>query len=100
MNKALNEIGKLRTEMKVGFIELENQMQAGNDDLKLTIQRTNDAMQQKLSATSQAMIATMEKFASRVESGFLAVEEALEADLHDLKSEIDSIKLRLDRANL
>jgi len=29
MNKALNEIGKLRNEMKVGFIEVENQMENG-----------------------------------------------------------------------
>lgn len=34
MDKAPNEIGKLRHEMKIGFIELENQIQSGNEKMK------------------------------------------------------------------
>ena len=89
MDKALNEIGRLRNEMKVGFIELENQLQSNNDSL-----------QKKIQETSQLTIEAMERFSKKVEVGFIAVEEALENDLGVIKKEIVDIKKRLDQGNL
>ncbi|MEM9329409.1 MAG: hypothetical protein AAGA85_27360 [Bacteroidota bacterium] len=89
MDKALNEIGKLRNEMKLGFIELENQIQNRNDQLVDQIQET-----------SKVTVATLQRFSQSVEKGFLAVESALDKDLVDLRSEIKGIKERLDKANI
>ncbi|MEQ8809859.1 MAG: hypothetical protein RIE59_12375 [Imperialibacter sp.] len=89
MDKALNEIGRLRNEMKVGFIELENQLQSNNDSL-----------QKKIQETSQLTIEAMERFSKKVEVGFIAVEEAVENDLGVIKKEIVDIKKRLDQGNL
>lgn len=89
MEKAFNEIGKLRNEMKVGFIELENQIQSSNESLR-----------QEMLRTSEATIKALSKFSQKVESGFLAIEEALDQDLKEIKSEISDIKKRLDDANI
>lgn len=68
MEKALNEIGKLRNEMKVGFIELENQMKVGNETIVRQMEQSN-----------QLFIQTLGKFSKKVETGFLAIEESLGA---------------------
>jgi len=81
MNKALNGGGKLRNEMRVGFIELENPVSANNDALK-----------KKMQETSALTIAAMHRFSKKVDAGFLAVEDALEKDLSDTSEEISSIK--------
>jgi len=70
MGKALNEIGKLRNEMKVGFIELENQIQASNDRLIEMIHKNNNMI-----------VKSMEKVANNIEKGFIAVEEAMQEDV-------------------
>lgn len=84
-DKALNEIGKLGNEMKTGFIEVENQL--------------NSSKEQMSGALNQ-VIQTMNRFSTNVEKGFLAIEEAMEEDVTDIKDEISSIKERLDRGNL
>jgi len=96
MDKSLNEIGKLRNEMRVGFIEVENQMRAGFSDLEEKLSET----EKQIKTVSETMSGTFEKFSQNVEKGFIAVEEALENDLNDLRSEIQSIKQRLNDANL
>ena len=72
MDKALDEIGKLRNEMKVGFIELENQMGSNTENV----------------------IDTMEKFSINVEKGFIAIEDALGQDLSEISKK--SIRSRKD----
>lgn len=89
MDKALNEIGMLRNEMKVGFIELENQIRASNDKIMETMRSTNYALMESIS-----------KIAGNIEKGFLAVEDAMEDDIKNIKEEIQDIKNRLDKANL
>jgi len=78
MDKALNEIGKLRNEMKVGCIEVKNQME--NMTTKI--------------------VGSLSKFSNTVEKGFIAIEEAIDEDMHDFQKEIENIKTRLDKANL
>lgn len=87
MNKVLSNVGKLRNEMRVGFMELENQLSANNDSL-----------QKKILETSSLTISAMDRFSKKVEAGFLAVE--LEKDLSDINDEIANIKKRLDDANI
>lgn len=89
MSKALNEIGKLRNEMKVGFIELENQIEASNEKMVELIQ-----------FNTKSIVSAMDKMASNMEKGFLAVEEAMQEDVDRIDSEISNIKKRLDDANL
>ncbi len=96
MDKALNEIGKLRHEMKIGFIELENQMQSGSDKMQVGLDKLRDEMKQ----SNELFIKTMDKFSKNVEAGFLAVEGAIEQDLKDIRSELSEIKKRLDQGNL
>lgn len=74
MDKALNEIGKLRNEMKIGFIEVKNQI--------------------------KSVVDTIDRFSQKVERGFVAIEDALDTVLAELKEEIDQIKKRLDDANI
>jgi len=103
MDKSLNEIGKLRNEMRVGFIEVENQMRAGFsgvEDRLSEVEKTIVETQKQIKTVSETMSGTFEKFSQNVEKGFIAVEEALENDLNDLRSEIQSIKQRLNDANL
>jgi len=45
-------------------------------------------------------VASLEKSSNNVEKGFLAVEGAMDEDVNDLKHEIESIKKRLDDANI
>lgn len=100
MDKALNEIGKLRNEMKIGFIELENQMQANDESLREEIKRTSEALQENIKRTSELTIGALDKFAQKVEAGFIAVEEALDDDISEIKKELLNIRKRLDDANL
>ncbi len=58
-------MGKLRNEMKAGFIELGNQMKSGNESIVQQMERSN-----------QLFIQTLEKFSKKVETGFLAIEES------------------------
>lgn len=100
MNKALNEIGKLRNEMKVGFIKLENQMKAGNESLQNqvgSLQNQIKLFQKEMKRSVESTIRTIEKFSQKVETGFIAVESALDKDLG---TEISQIKKRLDDANI
>jgi len=98
--QALNEIGRLRNEMKVGFIELENQIKANNEKIMDTIITSNQKIMETMRSTNQAIMVSISKIANNTEQGFLAVEEALEDDIKGLKEEIDDIKSRLDKANL
>lgn len=79
MEKALNEIGKLRNEMKVGFIELENQMKSGNE----SIQSRLESLQKQVKDSNDLTVRSLESFSKKVETGFLAIEEALESDIRD-----------------
>ena len=85
MEKAFNEIGKLRSEMRVGFIEMENQLQATRDTLNVNLGKVID---------------TTQKMGKHVEQGFIAIEEAMDEDFTRLEKEITQIKDRLDKANL
>ncbi|MEQ9297314.1 MAG: hypothetical protein RIF33_02075 [Cyclobacteriaceae bacterium] len=88
MDKALNEIGKLRNEMKVGFIEIENQLES------------NREMLMKIVESMGKVVETVSSFSNKVEKGFRAIEEALDNDLEQINSEISDIKKRLDKGNL
>ncbi|MEM6738457.1 MAG: hypothetical protein AAF620_20560, partial [Bacteroidota bacterium] len=61
MEKALNEIGKLRTEMHVGFIELENQMSSTRDQMNESFRKVSESMSK--------VIDTTKKVAGNVERG-------------------------------
>lgn len=103
MDKALNEIGKLRNEMKIGFIELENQMKAGSEQTQSNIGQLQAgivSLRDEMKGSNDRFIKTLDKFSKNVEAGFLAIEDALENDIKDIKSELSSIKSRLDKANL
>ncbi|MEM9896032.1 MAG: hypothetical protein AAF789_06655 [Bacteroidota bacterium] len=93
MENALNEIGKLRNEMKVGFIELENQIQASSE-------KTIEMLTSLMRDNSNLIINSMSKMAGNMEKGFLAVEEAMQQDIDRIDGELASIKKRLDDANL
>ncbi|MEM0940968.1 MAG: hypothetical protein AAGI25_14450 [Bacteroidota bacterium] len=99
MEKALNEIGKLRTEMHVGFIELENQISFTKDQIASTRNQMNESFI-KVGDSLGKVIDTTKKIAGNVERGFLAVEEAMQEDVDRIDKEIQSIKDRLDRANI
>lgn len=88
MDKAFNEIGELRNEMKVGFIEIENQLEA------------NREMLSKMVNSMGKVVESIGSFSNKMEKGFIAVEEALDNDLEQINDEIDSIKKRLDKGNL
>ncbi|MEM0940897.1 MAG: hypothetical protein AAGI25_14070 [Bacteroidota bacterium] len=92
MEKVLNEIGKLRMDMHVGFIELENQMSSTRDQMNESFRKVSESMSK--------VIDTTKKVAGNVERGFLAVEEAMQEDADRIDKEIQSIKNRLDRANI
>lgn len=96
MDKALNEIGKLRSEMKIGFIELENQIQANGE----IIRDEMELLRQKVQQSSESTIKIISKLSSNMEKGFLAVEGALDKDINEIRSEIKGIKKRLDQGNL
>lgn len=68
-------------EMKVGFIEMENQLASVKDQVS-------------------NVVTTMHKFSGNVEKGFLAIEGAMDEDFSEIKDEISTIKKRLDDANL
>ena len=93
MENALNEIGKLRNEMKVGFIELENQIQASSE-------KTIEMLTSLMRDNSNLIINSMSKMAGNMEKGFIAVEEAMQQDIDRIDGELASIKKRLDDANL
>jgi len=93
MSKALNEIGKLRNEMKVGFIELENQIQASSEK---TIEKLTELMR----GNTKSIVGSMEKMSKSMEKGFLAVEDAMQEDVDRVDAEIERIKKRLDDADL
>ncbi len=63
MEKAFHEIRKLRTEMQVGFIEMENQLQATRDTLNENLGK---------------VIEITQKMSRQVEQGFLAIGEAMD----------------------
>ena len=89
MDKALNEIGKLRNEMKVGFIELQSQMRSNQEKLETQMRKN-----------TEKTMNVMEKFSNNVDKGFIAIEEALDRDLSVINKEINQIKKRLDDANI
>ena len=81
----INEIGKLRTEMKIGFIEMENQLKSTKDQMV---------------AGFEQVVGITSKLSNNVERGFLAIEEAMESDVKNIQEELSSIKKRLNKANL
>ena len=82
--------------MKVGFIEVENQMGSGFGEVDKKISDVSDQLQ----CTSRSIADSLEKFSGNIEKGFLAVEGAMGEDVNELKSEIESIKKRPDDANI
>lgn len=75
--------------MKIGFIELENQIEA-----------SSELVQKQITESNKRTVKALSDFSQKVEKGFLAVESALDKDLNDIKSEIKGIKKRLDQGNL
>lgn len=56
--------------------------------------------EQNCGQNTESMLKVFDKFSEITEKGFLAVEEAIESDLGEMKKDIENIKQRLDRANL
>ena len=88
----INEIGKLRTEMKIGFIEMENQLKSTKEELVSSIQNVSNSMDH--------LVKGVGNLSSNVERGFLAIEEAMESDVKNIQEELSSIKERLNKDNL
>lgn len=82
--------------MKIGFIELENQIQANGE----IIRDEMELLRQKVQQSSESTIKIISKLSSNMEKGFLAVEGALDKDINEIRSEIKGIKKRLDQGNL
>ncbi len=53
-----------------------------------------------MKSNTEVIVNTLERFSTKVEKGFVAIEEALDHDPVELKKEIDQIKKRLDDANI
>ena len=88
----INEIYKLRTDMKIGFIEMENQLKSTKEELVSSIQNVSNSMDHLMKGVGN--------LSSNVERGFLAIEEAMESDVKNIQEELSSIKERLNKANL
>lgn len=80
MERALNEIGKLRNEMRVGFIEIENQIKANTENTINKLASLENQMQKNMVKT----VETFSKFSNTMENGFIAVEQAIEEDLSSI----------------
>ncbi len=90
-----NELGKLRQEVKVGFIEVDNRFRGVNDQLaQITehLQRTNQA----LGETQQQM----GRIAKLVDDGFEVIQTYVSQQIDQQNSRLTSLEQRMDRAGL
>ena len=73
MEEALNEIGKLRNEMKLGFIELENQFknsQSSVDGKFNELETKLSEIHKTMVENGKRVISTLQSFSNNVETGF------------------------------
>ncbi len=101
--EALNGFDKLRNEMKLGFIKLEDQFknsQSSADGKFNELEIKLNEMHTSMLENDKRILSTLISFSNIVEKGFFAIEEALEKDIQTVRKDIESIKQRLDKANL
>ena len=88
MEELKDELGKLRNEMKIGFIEVDNQFQMVNDKL-------SDVSQEVKKTQSQ-----MAKIATLVDQGFDVIQTHVDQKAKQQDLRLSKVEERLDRAGL
>ena len=102
MEELKDELGKLRNEVRVGFIEVDNRFQAVNDrldivnqGLKKVITDLNVTNQEVKKAQSQ-----MAKVATLVDQGFEVIQTHVDQKLKQHELRLTNVEERLKRAGL
>jgi len=89
MDKTLNEIRKLRKEMRVALIGLENQNETSSSPIE-----------QQIIGPNKMIINALINFLDSIERRFVSLEYILDNDINEIRSEINGIKKRLDQSSL
>ena len=109
MRDLKEEIGKLRHEVKVGFIEVDNQFQLVNDRLDTvgsTLQKTIEGLQkisQELQKTNEQVRKTQSqigKIAKLMDNGFEVIQTFMDQKIEQQEIRLSNVEQRLDRAGL
>lgn len=90
-----NELGKLRQEVKVGFIEVDNRFQAANERL-ISIGEELQKANQELAGTQQQM----GRIAKLVDDGFEVIQNFLSQQLDQQDMRLTNLERRMDQAGL
>ena len=97
-----NELGKLRQEVKVGFIEVDNRFQSVNDRLDLVA----DGLQKitsEVKKTNESVADTqqqMGRIAKLVDDGFEVIQNFLSQQLDQQDTRLTNLERRMDQAGL
>ena len=83
-----NELGKLRQEVKVGFLEVDNRFIHITEELRKTNKAIGETQQQ------------MGRIAKLVDDGFEVIQDYVTQQLGQQDSRLTSLEQRMDRAGL